>query len=53
MKVIDIEPYLKARKISQLEERIAKLCLDDKPGCVREMKLCFKQWLKISHSITL
>jgi len=45
MKVIDLQIYRSARQIEELEKRVGQLALTAKVGSVREMKLCFKEWL--------
>lgn len=46
MKVIDLQLYRNKRIIKELEKRISFLYLNQCDGAAREIKLCFKQWVK-------
>jgi hypothetical protein len=48
MKVIDLQFYRTKKTVEALEKRIGRLALESGVGSVREMKTCFKEWLKIS-----
>jgi hypothetical protein len=50
MKVIDLQIYRNRRAIEVLEKRIGQLALVPGVGSVREMKQCFKQWLRAQGS---
>ena len=47
MKVIDIEIYRRKRELRRLEEKIGELSLSHRLGSARQIKTCFKEWLKI------
>lgn len=46
MKVVDLTSYRNQYKIKSLERRIAENCLLSKVGSSKEIKTCFKEWLK-------
>jgi hypothetical protein len=48
MKVVDLSFYRTRRIIENLEKRIGELAFAPKIGAVREMKICFKEWLKMN-----
>lgn len=50
MKVIDIQPYRVKREIKRLEDRVCKLAQESNAGAIRELKTCFKLWLKHSQT---
>jgi hypothetical protein len=50
MKVIDLNLYRTRKAIIALEEKIGRLALSPGSGTVREMKSCFKEWLKVNTS---
>jgi len=47
MKVIDLQLYRSRRLIEALGKRVGELALSSKVGAVNEMKLCFREWLKV------
>jgi hypothetical protein len=49
MKVIDLQPYRARKEIKRLEERVGQLALQSSVGSAKEMKMCFKEWLKRSN----
>ena len=51
MKVIDLQLYRSRREIKKLEKRVVQLALMSPVGGAREMKMCFKEWLKISSKV--
>jgi hypothetical protein len=46
MKLYDLSIYRNRKVVEDLERRVGELALENKLGSVREMKLCFKEWLK-------
>jgi hypothetical protein len=46
MKVVDLNLYRNKKLIANLEKRIGELALSQNNTSVREMKYCFKEWLK-------
>lgn len=50
MKVIDLQQYRNHKAIVALEKRVGQLALVPSVGSVREMKHCFKEWLKFHCS---
>ena len=48
MKVIDIQIYRNKKILENLEKRIGELSLASKSGVAKEIKTCFKEWIKIS-----
>jgi hypothetical protein len=48
MKIIDLGMYRTRRVIENLEKRIGELASTPTIGAVRQMKICFKEWLKIN-----
>jgi len=50
MKVVDLTNYRKQYNIKNLERRIAENCLLSKTGSFKEIKMCFKEWLKATRN---
>jgi hypothetical protein len=48
MKVVDLQLYRSRRVIEALEKKIGELAMVPKVGSVRELKTCFKEWLKMN-----
>jgi len=48
MKIVDLNRYRTRRTIEKLEKRIGELAITPQIGVVREMKTCFKEWLKMN-----
>lgn len=51
MKVIDLEQYRDKKLKEALGKKMAELALCPQPGrdCAREMKICFKEWVKTAN----
>ena len=47
MKVIDIQSFRNKKQAELLEKRIGEISLSPKIGSVHEIKVCFKEWLKV------
>jgi hypothetical protein len=50
MKVIDIQPYLKARQLAKIEKEMANLYVLSESGVASKMKMCFRRWLEITRA---
>jgi len=48
MKVIDLQLYRSRRAIEGLEKKIGELAMVPKVGSARELKTCFKEWLRMN-----
>lgn len=46
MKVLDLQLFRIKREQQRLAQRVGTLALESHAGSVREMKTCFKTWLK-------
>jgi hypothetical protein len=49
MKVIDIQIYRRLRELRLLEQKIGELALTPGINTGRHMKMCFKEWLRVSN----
>jgi hypothetical protein len=49
MKVIDIQIYRNRKTLRLLEQRIGELALTPCLNSGKQMKTCFKEWLKVSN----
>jgi hypothetical protein len=45
MNIIDLELYRSKRALRLIEQRMGELAAESRPGTVRDMKKCFRQWL--------
>jgi hypothetical protein len=45
MKVVDLSVYRRSAQLSAIERQMSQLYVEDCPGVVKDMKVCFKQWL--------
>ena len=50
MKVIDLQHYRALQEVRLLEEKVGRLALETSIGTARQLKLCFKEWLKLTAS---
>ncbi len=48
MKVVDLQLYRSRKAVEELEKKLGQLALVPTVGSVREMKLCFKEWLQVN-----
>lgn len=48
MKVVDLALYRNKKLVEALEKKIGLLALSPGSPAVREMKICFSQWIKMS-----
>ena len=48
MKVVDITVYRRKKAVIEMEKRISNLYTQARPGIVKEIKLCFKEWVKMT-----
>jgi hypothetical protein len=46
MKVIDLQIYRNKKAIEALEKRISEHALQSRAGSVKEIKTCFREWIK-------
>jgi hypothetical protein len=50
MKIIDLAIYRSKKLSEHLEKRISEIATTHVVGGAREIKICFKQWLKLKSS---
>ena len=48
MKIVELQLYRSRKAILELERKLGQLALTPRVGSIREMKTCFKQWLKMN-----
>ena len=49
MKVIDLQTFRYKKQAELLEKRIGEISLSPKIGSVHEIKVCFREWLKVKQ----